>query len=135
MSHFTKVKTELKNLLILKQTLKDLDLTFVEADENTKINIKGWNNEKEEALLEIKTGGPYSIGVVHNQEEDTYELVADWWGVEMYVEQSQEEFIDKISQKYAYNTVIDKIQTKGYDIATEEVDEENNLRIVLRKWD
>jgi hypothetical protein len=135
MSHFTKVKTELKNLLMLKQTLDDLNLNYVEADAENQIQIKGWNNEEEEVLMEIKTGGPYSIGVVKNNETNSYEFIADWWGVEMYLEKTQEEFVNQLSQKYAYNTVIEKIQAKGYDISTEEVDEENNLRIVLRKWD
>ncbi|MDY6969220.1 MAG: DUF1257 domain-containing protein [Spirochaetota bacterium] len=135
MSHFTKIKTNISNLNILKQTLKDLNIVYNESDINNKLTIKGWNNENVEVLLELKTGCSYGVGVVLNEENNTYEFVADWWGVETGTEVTQEDYINKITQKYAYNTVMDKIRSKGYEIVSEDVDEETNVKIVLRKWE
>ncbi len=135
MSHITEVKTNIKNLIMLKQALKDLNIEFVEADAQNMLEIKGWNKEKKEVLMELKTGCSYSVGVVLNEETKTYEFVADWWGLETYTEVSQEEYINKITQKYAYNTVLDKIRSKGYELVNEEVDEEQNVRVVLRRWE
>jgi hypothetical protein len=120
---------------MLKQALKDLEIEFIEAEEHGKIAIKGWNKETRDVRLKLKTGGPFEVGVILNEETGTCEFVADWWGVETYTEQTQEQYLNKISQRYAYNTVMDKIKEKGYQMVTEEVDEKNNVHIVLRKWE
>ncbi len=135
MSHFTSVKTEIKNLIMLKQALKDLNLEYVEAEAGQHLKIKGWNKEEFECLLEIKTGGPYSVGIVQNKQTENYEFVADWWGVETYTELAQDQYMNRITQRYAYHTVMDKIKDKGYSLVNEEVDEDNNVRLVLRKWE
>ena len=136
MSHITKVKSKLKNLVMLKKTLKDLNMDFVEAKEELQLTVKAWNNKKidKNILMEIKTGSSYNIGVTLNEKDNTYEFVADWWGVETYADVTQEELLNKITQKYAYNNVMDKIREKGYELVTEAVDEKKNIRVVVRKW-
>jgi hypothetical protein len=134
MSHFTKVKTKIKNFGRLKATLSQLDYSFEEATEDTTMNIRGWNKDTAEVLLKIKTGGSYDIGVIKNK-EGFYEFIADWWGVETTTGLTQEDFINKITRQYAYSTIIEKIRQKGYDLVTEEVDEKQNIRIVVRKWE
>lgn len=135
MSHLTKVKTKIKNYLILKQALSDLNIKYVESSENNELVVKGYDKDHEKVRMLLKTGGPYDIGIVHNTAEDTYEFIADWWGVEDYIEMKQEDYINKITQRYAYNNVMDKIRSKGYDVVNEDVDEKENIRIVLRKWE
>ncbi|MBN2444852.1 MAG: DUF1257 domain-containing protein [Spirochaetales bacterium] len=134
MSHFTKVKTRIKNFIRLKDILKTCEYTYEEASEHNTISIKGWNKETTEVLLKIKTGGSYDIGVVQN-EKGLYEFVADWWGVETTAGITQEDFMNKITQQYAYSTIREKMNKKGYDVVTEEVDNKQNIRIVLRKWE
>lgn len=135
MSHLTKVKTQIKNYAILKQALTDLNIRYVESTESNELVVKGYDKDHEKVQMLLKTGGPYDIGIVHNVAEDTYEFIADWWGVENYVEMTQEDYINKITQRYAYNNVMDQIRSKGYDVVNEDVDEKENIRIVLRKWD
>jgi hypothetical protein len=133
MSHFTKVKTKIKNLTQLKTTLDQLDYSYESSTEDVTMEIHGWNKDKTDVLLKIKTGGSYDIGVVENQ-EGGYEFVADWWGVETTTGLTQEDFINKITQQYAYSTIIEKIKKKGYDLITEEVDDKQTIRLVVRKW-
>jgi Protein of unknown function (DUF1257) len=136
MSHITKVKSKIDNLLLLKKTLADLDIECIEATTDNSIKLKAWGKEKinEDVIMEIKTGSSYSVGLVLNKEDNTYEFVADWWSVETFTGIKQEDFIDKITQKYAYNNIMDKIKDKGYELVTEKVDEDKNIRLVLRKW-
>ena len=134
MSHFTKVKTKIKNLNRLKKILQELDFSYEESMETSNIKIRGWNKEETEVLLKIKTGGSYSIGVIKNK-EGFYEFVADWWGVETTSGLEQENFINKITRQYAYTTIIEKIRKKGYDLVTEEVDDSQNIRLVVRRWE
>jgi len=133
MSHFTKVKTKINDLVRLKQVLSELNYSFLEAAENTSLLIKGWDKTTEKVQLEIKTGCSYNVGVVVNQNQ--LEFVADWWGLETFTGVTQEDFISKITQKYAYSTVMDKIKDKGYTIITEDIDNKQNIRILLRKWE
>lgn len=134
MSHFTKVKTKIKNFVRLKDILKKLNYSYEESTEDGTINIHGWNKEETEALLKIKTGGSYDIGVIQNK-EGFYEFIADWWGVETTTGLTQDDCINKITQQYAYTTIIEKIRKKGYDLVTEEVDDKQNIRLVVRKWE
>src|SRR5512145_1039311 len=101
MSHFTRVKTQIKDLVQLKQALHDLEFQFQEAEAGSSLVIKGWEKQTESVQLEIKTGCSYSVGVVLN--EGNYEFVADWWGLETYTGVTQQDFLNKITQKYAYN--------------------------------
>jgi len=135
MSHLTTIETKITNLNLLKQALDLLKLDYVEGTEKNLVKIKGWNNESIDALLEIKTGGPYGIGVVQNKELGTFEFIADWWGVETYLGENQETILQKITQKYAYTTVMDKIRKQGYTVVKESTDNEQNIRLVLRRWD
>ena len=59
MSHFTKIKTKIYDLEILKKSLTDLNLEF--TAENLEIN--GYNNQKASADLIIKqsNNGIHSI--------------------------------------------------------------------------
>lgn len=136
MSHITKAKSKIKNLTLLKQALKDLGMNFEEATEENQLSVKAWNKEKEteNIIMSIDTGCSYNAGVVYNTEEETYEFVADWWGIETYTEVTQEDFINKITQKYAYNNIMEKVKEKGYQLVNEEVDDKNQIRVVVRKW-
>jgi hypothetical protein len=134
MSHFTTVKTQISDLVRLKTIINEMGYGILEASEGLKIYIDGWNKAKEEVILKIKTGCSYDIGVIRN-EEGMYEFVADWWGVESTSGIVQEDFINKITQKYAYSTVMDKIREKGYDVVEEEVDDKQTIRIVVRRWE
>ena len=136
MSHITKVQSKIKNFIHLKQALDDLNIQYVEATAENQLTVNAWNNEKMEndILMEIKTGSSYNIGVVLDKETNSYEFVADWWGVESFADIKQDELLNKITQRYAYNEVIDKVKEKGYELVTEEVDEKQNIRVVVRKW-
>jgi hypothetical protein len=134
MSHFTTVKTKIENLGRLKTVLTDLNLSYVEPSASVKLLINGWNKSQEEVILKIKTGCKYDVGVIAN-ENGSLDLVADWWGVETGTGISQEDFIGRITQKYAYSTIMEKIRAKGYDVVSEGTDENQSIRIVVRKWE
>ena len=97
MSHFTKIKTKLYNLEILKKSLNDLALeTELESKE-----IRGYDNQKHVAELVIKQDNNHDIGFAWNGSE--YELVTDLetWNQDITVER----FIDKVTQQYARMTI------------------------------
>src|SRR5204863_2396825 len=80
MSHFTKCALKMTNLAALKKALADLNLKFTEAEEQQLVQVRGYRGDKLQAKISIDMGR-YDIGVVENA-EGTYDIVADWWGVE-----------------------------------------------------
>jgi hypothetical protein len=129
MSHITTIKSKITNLEVLKTSLKNLNFDIIENKNGETIKIKSWNKQTidlENVVLEIKTGTPYNVGVIYNEQEKTYEFVSDWWGIETYTQLNEEKFINKITQRYAYDSVMSKLTEKGYNFIKEEVDDKNN---------
>ena len=65
---------------------------------------------------------------------ENYEFVADWWAIETFTGQKQEDFLNKITRQYAYETVLDKVKDMGYSIVEETQDLQQNLRLTVRRW-
>ena len=135
MSHIAKIDTKIKDLLFLKKALKTLNIQFNEAKEGETLTLKGYGKNEiiTDCIMEIKTGSSYSIGI--RQKEKGYEVVADWWAIETFTGQKQEELMNRITRQYAYETIMDKVKGMGYSIVQEEQDAKENLRITVRRWD
>ena len=135
MSHIAKVDTKIKDLVSLKKALKTLNIQYIEAQEGQTLTLKGYEKNEiiTDCIMEIKTGSSYSIGI--RRKEKGYEVVADWWAIETYTGQKQEELMNKITRQYAYETIMDKVKGMGYSVVQEEQDAKENLRITVRRWD
>ncbi len=129
MSHFTKVQTKLTDLDCVKQALEDLHCAYREGE----VRVRGWRGQWSEADLVIDTGGPYNIGF-RKTGKGNYEVVADWWGVEMRTGLSQTKFLNELNQRYAYHKVISEVRKRGFLVAEDETLQDNTIRLVVRKW-
>jgi hypothetical protein len=132
MSHFTKCALKMTNLAAIKKALADLKHNFNEAEQGQTVSVRGYRGDKLQAAMSIDMGR-YDVGVVANP-DGTYELVADWWGVETTKGVSQEEFADKLSQRYQYHNVKQACEDKGYAVEEEVNEEDGSIRLVVRKW-
>lgn len=110
MSHFTRLKTKIVELLYLKRALQDLNLQFEEG----KTKIRGYLGRKTSVDLRIRTPEGYDIGFVKNG--DTYDVVADW---EMVKSFSQEVFVKEVTRRYAYHVVKDKLEVQDFKVVEE----------------
>lgn len=126
MSHFTKIKTTLTDLNLLKQSLADLSISF----DSTIKSMKGYKSQEHFANLVIKQSNGYDIGFTWNGRE--YQLIADlqfWqqpWSVET--------FLDKINQRYAYNSIIKATDVTGFQIVQEVNQENGSIKLTLQRW-
>lgn len=134
MSHISKIETSIKDMAFLKKALEALGLKWVEAQEDTKLTVLGYGKGEiiEECDLEISTGSKYGIGVRKRGKE--LEIVADWWAIETFTGEKQEDIMNRITRQYAYETVMDKVRAMGYGVVSEEQDAKENLRITVRRW-
>ncbi len=132
MSHFTKCALKMTNLAAIKKALADLQLKYTEATENQTATVRGYRGDSLQAAISIDMGR-YDIGVVANP-EGTYDLTADWWGVETTKGDSEEEFQHQLSQRYQYHNVKQACEEKGYSVEEELNEEDGSIRLVVRKW-
>jgi uncharacterized protein YajQ (UPF0234 family) len=132
MSHFTKCALKMTNLAALKKALADMQLKFTEAAQGQTVTVRGYRGDKLQAAMSIDMGR-YDIGVVEN-EDGTYGIVADWWGVETTKGVSQQEFEHQLNQRYQYHNVKEACEAKGYAVEEEVNEEDGSIRLVVRKW-
>ncbi|MCB9060127.1 MAG: DUF1257 domain-containing protein [Halobacteriovoraceae bacterium] len=130
MSHFTEVKTQIKNLEFFKKALKELGFDFV-CDLDS-LTIENFFGDKTSVELLIKTGTKYDIGL-RLKEDNTYELVADWELLEK-MKYDTKKVQETLLQKYSYITVKDSLEQQGYEVDEEVVDEEGNIELVVAQW-
>ena len=123
MSHFTKVKTKITELLFLKKAISDMDLAYEEG----KLKAKGWLWKRAKADLIIPTKSGYDIGFKYNG--NSYDVVADWDSIN---DVDQENFISELSQRYAYNVVSDTLTQQGF-MVMEEKTEDGKIKMTMRK--
>jgi len=75
MSHFTSIKTEVRDLDALLQACVELNLKLTQ-----QFPCRGYAGVLREADHTIELRGPYDIAVDPSPEQDgTYALTTDWW--------------------------------------------------------
>ena len=133
MSHFTAVKTKIKDLACLVRAIKDLGFEFTQAEALQQVRVRGYQGQTTDAVLSIKASKTYDIGVKVSA-DGTYEFVADWWGVETTRGVTEKQFIQQLTRRYSYHKVMDEVKKKGYTIETKEEKEDETIQIRVRTW-
>ena len=134
MSHFTKVATKINNLSALAEALKKLGWKHAAAAEGQGVAVRGYKGQKIDAAMSIDMG-KYDIGVA-KQEDGTYGLVADWWGIETTVGKTEQEVVEELSREYAYARVVQACEEQGYQIAREDITvaADGTVQLLASKW-
>jgi hypothetical protein len=132
MSHFTKCALKMTNLAAIKKALADLQYKFTEAEQGQSVTVRGYRGDTLKAAISVDMGR-YDVGVVDN-ENGTYDITADWWGVETTKGVSEEEFKHQLSQRYQYHNVKQACEEKGYSVEEEVNEEDGSIRLVVSKW-
>ena len=126
MSHFTKIKTKLYNLNILKKSLSDLKLEWTAENQE----VRGYKGQKQQAEIVIHQDNNYDLGFKWNGNE--YELVADL----MFWDQtySVDKFLNQIHQRYAFNLITKVSEEQSLQFVEAENQEDGSIRLLLRKF-
>ncbi len=126
MSHFVRVRTQIREREHLVQALRDLHHQFQEGE---NLVVRGFAGNRERAEVIVDTGSQYDIGFKRRAEE--YEVVADWWGVEGNTPIRQESFIRDVNRQYAYNVIQDQVREQDLIVEEEQTLENGDTVIVL----
>ncbi|MGL5514132.1 MAG: DUF1257 domain-containing protein [Sporomusa sp.] len=125
MSHFTEVATKITNKELLLASLKELGY-----DAEEKTSIKGYRGQQSPVDIAVRMRQGYDVGFVLNA-DGTYSFVADWFGVQGI---SEQQFTDKVKQQYALATVMDQINSQGFNVVEQQRDADGQVRLVARRW-
>jgi hypothetical protein len=129
MSHFSTIKTQLKEAEPLIRALDNLGYS-INQDEKF---IKGFKGKFTAVDISMNLPSDTKVGFKWDNNSNAYELVTDLdlWKFEIPVER----FISKVTQMYAYNTIISKTKEDGYQIVEQKNKNDGSIELVLTKWD
>jgi hypothetical protein len=122
MSHFTRIRTQLRDIETVRHALEDMGYQVEEGE------VRGFMRQRAQADIVVRMGGDYDIGF--QKVGDTITLVADFWGLRI----DREAFLQQVTQRYAYITVLDQAQAQGFQVVTQETQQDGSLRLVMQRW-
>ena len=129
MSHFSTIKTQLKDQEPLIKALNNLGYVI---DQEEKF-VKGYKGKFTAVDISMNLPGDTKVGFKWDNNSNAYELVTDLdlWKFELPVER----FISKVTQMYAYETIISKTKEDGYQIVEQKNQNDGSIELVSTKWE
>ena len=129
MSHFSTIKTQLKEAEPLIKALNNLGYP-INQEENF---VKGYRGKFTAVDISMNLPSDTKVGFKWDKNSNAYELVTDLdlWKFEIPVER----FISKVTQMYAYHTIISKTNEDGYQVVEQKNKNDGSIELVLTKWD
>jgi hypothetical protein len=126
MSHFSNIKTQIRNLASLQSALTDLGVDWKHGPSS----VRGYQGQTHTAEVVIAQENDYDIGFSWNGKE--YELVADL----QYWQQawSVDGFLNRVTQRYAYHTVRNEASKQGFEVAEQHKNQDGSIRLVMQRW-
>lgn len=127
MSHFSRIKTQMVEKELLLQALQDNGYTHEEGE---GLKVRGFGGNKAQVDIKVSSKKLLSYDVGFRKNGNVYECIADWWGVRGI---NQQEFMHKVSQRYAYHAARAKLEAQGFSLVSEEIQEGNRIHLKLRR--
>ena len=129
MSHFSTIKTQLKKAEPLIKALNKLGYIINQEEKF----VKGYRGKFTAVDISMNLPGDTKVGFKWDNNTSAYELVTDLdlWKFEIPVER----FISKVTQMYAYQTILSKTKDDGYQIVEQKNKNDGSIELVLTKWD
>ncbi|MDB9313622.1 DUF1257 domain-containing protein [Spirulina sp. CS-785/01] len=126
MSHFSNIKTKIRNLDALKTALTDLGMDWKDGPGQ----VRGYQGQTYDAQIVIEQENNYDIGFSWNGQE--YEMVTDlqYWQQPLSVEG----FLQRVTQHYALNSVLSTTAQEGFQVAEKQKNEDGSIRLVVQRW-
>jgi hypothetical protein len=108
MSHFTEIKTQIRDIAALREACEELCIPLLE---NT--TARGYGGQALQADHVIRLKGPYDIAV-NRQEDGTFGLTTDWWAG--HVEKEVGSGFGRLLQLYGVHKTNLEARHKGYTV-------------------
>ena len=133
MSHFTVVKTKLIDRQALVKALNDLGFKNIELHDAAQ-HLYGYRGDQRAQTAEVIIRRKY-IGRASNDigfklsQDGTYTAVISEYDRSKY----GQEWLNRLSQRYAYHIARSKLTEQGFDLVSEETEQDGRIHLVLRR--
>lgn len=126
MSHFSNIKTQIRNLPSLESALTDLGVDWKLGPRS----VRGYRGQTRDAEVVVEQDNGYDVGFSWNGKE--YELVADL----QYWQQpwSVDGFLNRVTQRYAFHTVMAETAKQGFQLSEQQHNQDGSIRLVVQRW-
>jgi hypothetical protein len=128
MSHFSTVKTELRDLQSLCEALADLGHVARQGE----LQVRGYRGQTVVAQLAVSQANGSDIGFRWSAESGSYELVADLdlWQQPVPVER----FLARLNQRYALRSILSASAAEGFQVAEQSNSVDGTIELVVTRW-
>ena len=125
MSHFTTIKTKIKNK---PELLEALELLQYDVKQDQEL-INPLDHQHEKVKVDVSIGNDIGFRLNNNGE---YELVAD---IQTWKDPvPPKRFVEKVTQQYARMTVHNQVKEMGFKIEEEWEMDDNSIELVVTRW-
>jgi Protein of unknown function (DUF1257) len=133
MSHFTQLRTQITDVDALVRALADVGFNVVEVHE-TASPLYGFGGDVRPQTAEVVIRRNY-IGWGSN--DIGFKRLADGTFVAIISEYDRhkysQQWLDRLTQRYAYRVALAKLTEQGFDLIAEEVREGERIHLLLRR--
>ena len=129
MSHFSTVRTELRDRQALIEALGDIGHPPLEGQQP----VRGYRGQTVIADLAVRPDQGADIGFRWNEISGSYELVTDLdlWKQPIPVER----FLARLTQRYALRTILAASAAEGFQVAEQSEQLDGTIELVVTRWD
>jgi len=126
MSHFSTIKTKIKNK---PELIEALQLLQYDVQEDQEL-INPLNHQHEKVKVDVSIGNDIGFRLNNNGE---YELVAD---IQTWKDPvPPKRFVEKVTQQYARMTVYNQVKEMGFVVEEEWEMDDNSIELTVTRWD
>ena len=129
MSHFTTIKTKLKEKPIL---LEALNLLQYNVNEKQDLVIDNPDHAEEHPIMNACIAVAPDIGFCWNENTQSYDLYSDeqTWSLPT----PPNRFVDKVTQQYARMTIHNTMEKEGWQVSEEWEMDDNSIELTVTRW-
>lgn len=126
MSHFSYIKTRIRDIEALQAALTDLDIDWKPGPSQ----VRGYQGQTCIANLVIEQPNSHDIGFAWDGQE--YTLVADlqFWRQPLSVEG----FLKRVAQRYAYHKIVRETARHGFEVTERQQRQDGSIQLVVQRW-
>ena len=126
MSHFTTIKTKIKNK---PELLEALELLQYDVKQDEEL-VNPLDHQHEKVKVDVSIGNDIGFRLNNNGE---YELVAD---IQTWKDPiPPKRFVEKVTQQYARVTLHNTVKEMGFQVEEEWEMDDNSIELTVTRWD
>ena len=129
MSHFTTIKTKIKEKPIL---LEALNLLQYNVNEQQDLVIENPDHAEDHRIMNACVAVAPDIGLCWNEETESYDLYSDEQTWSLNVPPAR--FMDKVNQQYSRMLLHSAVKEEGFEVQEEWEMTDNSIEITATRW-